>query len=63
MNKTKILFGELNCSVKLADISTIHSSHPQGKSEERCEKLVLIGVATALARPCSWVQKVECQRD
>ena len=31
MNKTKILFGQLNCSVKLADVSTRCSSHPQGK--------------------------------
>ena len=31
MNKTKILGGQLNCSVKLADVSTRCSSHPQGK--------------------------------
>ena len=29
MKKTKILFGQLNCSVKLADVSTRCSSHPQ----------------------------------
>ena len=32
MNKTKILFGQLNCSVKLANVSTRCSSHPQGKN-------------------------------
>ena len=42
MNKTKILCGQLNCSVKLANISTRCSSHPQGKSEARCEKLMLL---------------------
>ena len=30
MNKTKILCGQLNCSVKLANVSTRCSSHPQG---------------------------------
>ena len=50
----------LNCSVKLADVSTRCSSHPHGKSEVRCEKGgALIGVATALACPCGWVQRVE----
>ena len=59
-----IPFGQLNCSVKLADVSTRCSSHPQGKSEVRCEKGgALIGVATALARPCGWVQRVGCRRD
>ena len=38
MNKTKIHCGQLNCSVKLADVLTRCSSHPQGKSEVRCEK-------------------------
>ena len=47
---TKTLFGQLNCLVKLADISTRCSSHSQGKSEARCEKGgALIGVATVLA--------------
>ena len=51
--QTKILFGQLNCSVKLADVSTRCSSRPKGKSEARCEKGgALIGVASALARPC-----------
>ena len=64
IEQTKILFGQLNCSVKLADVSTRCSSHPQGKSEARCEKGgALIGVATALARPCGWVQRVERRRD
>ena len=31
----KILCGQLNCSVKFADVSTRCSSHPQGKSEVR----------------------------
>ena len=31
MSKMKILFGQLNCSVKLADVSTRCSSHPQGR--------------------------------
>ena len=31
-----------NCLVKHADVSTRCSSHPQGKSEARCEKLVLL---------------------
>ena len=42
MNKTKILCGQLNCSIKLADVLTRCSSHPQGKSEARYEKLVLL---------------------
>ena len=29
LNKTKILFGQLNCSVKLADVLTRCSSHPR----------------------------------
>ena len=40
--KTKILFGQLNCSVKHADVSTRCSSHPRGNSEARCEKVVLL---------------------
>ena len=32
-NKTKILCGQLNCLVKLADVSTRCSSHPQGRKE------------------------------
>ena len=32
MNKTKILCGQLNCSVKLADVSTRSSSHPLQKN-------------------------------
>ena len=64
LNKTKILFGQLNCLVKLADVSTRCSSHPQGKSEARCEKAgALIGMATALAHPCGQVQRVERRRD
>ena len=56
-----ILFGQRNCSLKLADVSTRCSIHPQGKSEARCEKGgALIGVATALARR---VQRVERRRD
>ncbi len=39
--QTKILCGQLNCSVKLADSLTRCSSRPQGKSEARCEMLVL----------------------
>ena len=59
-----ILFGQLNCSVKLADVSIRCSSHPQGKSEARCKKGgTLIGVAAALARPCGRVQRVERRRD
>ena len=42
MKQTKILCGQLNCSVKLADVSTRCSSRPQGKSEVRCKKLVLL---------------------
>ena len=46
LKQTKILCGQLNCSVKLADVSTRCSSHPQRKSEARCENAgVLIGVA------------------
>ena len=38
MKQTKILCGYLdNYSVKLANVSTRCSSHPQGKSEARCE--------------------------
>ena len=36
--QTKILFGQFNCSVKLADVSTRCSSYPQGKCEARCKK-------------------------
>ena len=51
-------------SEKSEPLSTRCSSHPQGKSEARCEKGgALIGVATALARPCGWVQKVERRCD
>ena len=50
LKQTKILCGQLNCSVKLANISIRCSSHPQGKSEARCENAgVLIGMAPALA--------------
>ena len=42
MNKMKILGGQLNCSVKLADVTTRCSSHPQGESEARCEKPVFL---------------------
>ena len=33
--QTKILCGQLNCSVKLADVSTRCSSHPQGKKQTK----------------------------
>ena len=49
MNITKILFRQLNCSVKLAEISTRCSSHPQGKMK-RGTKNWCTGVGTALAR-------------
>ena len=42
MKQTKILYGQLNCLVKLADVLTRCSSRPQGKSEARCEMLVLL---------------------
>ena len=61
----KILCGQLdNCSVKLADVSTRCSSHPQGKSEARCEiDGSFIGVAPALAYPCGLVWSLKRQRD
>ena len=34
--------GQVNCLVKLADVSTICSSHPQGKSKRKCEMLVFL---------------------
>ena len=40
MNKTKILCGQLNCSVKLAGVSTRYSSHPQGKKTLKISCLV-----------------------
>ena len=66
VKQTKILCGQHNCLVKLTDVSTRCSSHPQGKSEVRYEKLVLlhcIGVATALAHPCSSVRRLKRRRD
>ena len=39
MNKTKILFGQLNCSIKLVDVSTRCSSHPQALS---CPKRIFV---------------------
>ena len=49
--------------VQLADVSTRCSSHPQGKSEARCEIdgnffyfLFFIGVAPELARACGPVR-------
>ena len=48
----------INCLVKLAGVSTRCSSHPQGKSEARCENAgVLIGVAPALMHPCRSMQR------
>ena len=44
--------------VQLADVSTRFSSHPQGKSEVRCEiDGNFIGVAPELARACDPVQR------
>ena len=47
--------------VQLADVSTRCSSHPQGKSEARCEIdgnfFFFIGVAPELARACGPVQR------
>ena len=64
MKQMKILCGQLNCLVKLADISTRCSCHPQGNSEARCENAgVLIGVVTALAHPCGSVQRLKCWRN
>ena len=48
VNKTKILCGQLNCLVKLADFLIRCSSHPRGKSEARCEKLVQRGYCTGM---------------
>ena len=46
--------------VQLADVSTRCSSHPQGKSEARCENAgEFIGVALALACPCGSVQRLK----
>ena len=60
----KILCIQLNCSVKLADVSTRCSSHPQGKSEARCENAgVLIDVAPALACPCGSMQRLKRRRN
>ena len=45
VTKTNILFGQLNCSVKLADVSTRCSSHPQGKSfteQLSCPKRIFV---------------------
>ena len=59
------LCGQLdNCSVKLADILTTCSSHPQGKSETRCEiDGGFIGVVPVHACPCGLVRKSKCQCD
>ena len=48
----------LMLGVQLADVSTRCSSHPQGKSEARCEiDGNFIGVAPELARACGPVQR------
>ena len=49
----------LMLGVQLADVSTRCSSHPQGKSEARCEidGNFFIGVAPELARACGPVQR------
>ncbi len=52
--KRRFSADNLTRSVKLANVSTRCSSHPQGKSEVRCEKAgVFIGVAHTLTHSCS----------
>ena len=47
----------LKFGVQLANVSIRCSSHPQSKSEARCENAgaLYIGMDAALARPCSSV--------
>ena len=50
---------QFNFSVILGDVSIDVSSHPQGKSEARCESVgIFIGMAPALTCPCDSTQRL-----